>query len=195
MVQAKPKMTLEEFIAYDDGTDTRYELEDGVLVEMPTESPRNTKIAVFLIILFVQMGIPMGRIGIKHLIAVVSDDVKAREPDLVIHSEASAAAVDDTDQAIVLPDMPVPMLVIEVVSPGGESSENYQRDYIRKRREYATRGIPEYWLIDSDRAVVTVLQLDSRRYVGRMFRGSDRVDSPTFGLLQLTAEQILRAGR
>lgn len=32
------RLTFEEFLAYDDGTDTRYELVNGVLVEMPTES-------------------------------------------------------------------------------------------------------------------------------------------------------------
>ncbi|WP_421656901.1 hypothetical protein [Leptothermofonsia sp. ETS-13] len=34
-------LTFEEFLAYDDGTETRYELEDGELVEMPPESPVN----------------------------------------------------------------------------------------------------------------------------------------------------------
>ncbi|NJL23339.1 MAG: Uma2 family endonuclease, partial [Leptolyngbyaceae cyanobacterium SM1_3_5] len=38
MTQATRKLTFEEYLAYDDGTDTRYELVDGVLVEMPTES-------------------------------------------------------------------------------------------------------------------------------------------------------------
>ncbi|MEX0270783.1 Uma2 family endonuclease [Leptolyngbyaceae cyanobacterium UHCC 1019] len=41
-------MTMEEYLAYDDGTDTRYELVDGVLVEMPTESPENCKLAKLL---------------------------------------------------------------------------------------------------------------------------------------------------
>jgi Uma2 family endonuclease len=37
------RMSLEDFLTYDDGTHTRYELEDGVLVEMGTESPINPK--------------------------------------------------------------------------------------------------------------------------------------------------------
>jgi len=36
-------LTLEEFFAYDDGTDIRYELVDGLLVEMPPESDENLK--------------------------------------------------------------------------------------------------------------------------------------------------------
>ena len=36
------KFTLEDYLAYDDGTETRYELVDGELIAMPTESPINT---------------------------------------------------------------------------------------------------------------------------------------------------------
>jgi len=32
-------LTWDEYLAYDDGTDTRYELVAGELVEMPPESP------------------------------------------------------------------------------------------------------------------------------------------------------------
>jgi Uma2 family endonuclease len=38
-------LTFEEFLNYDDGTDMRYELVDGALVEMPTESNENNRIA------------------------------------------------------------------------------------------------------------------------------------------------------
>lgn len=38
-------LTMEEYLAYDDGTDTRYELVDGELVEMPVESQVNAAIA------------------------------------------------------------------------------------------------------------------------------------------------------
>jgi Uma2 family endonuclease len=41
-------LTMEEYLAYDDGTDKRYELVDGELVEMPVESQLNASIAKFL---------------------------------------------------------------------------------------------------------------------------------------------------
>ncbi len=50
-------MTPEEYLDYDDGTDTRYELVDGVLVEMGAESTLNTQIAVFLLLTFAALGI------------------------------------------------------------------------------------------------------------------------------------------
>jgi Uma2 family endonuclease len=56
------KMTLEEFLAYDDGTDNLYELENGKLVSMPSESDRNQRIASFLFALFLGMGIPSYRL-------------------------------------------------------------------------------------------------------------------------------------
>jgi Uma2 family endonuclease len=39
------KMTLEEFLNYDDGTDTRYELVNGELIEILPESEFNIRIA------------------------------------------------------------------------------------------------------------------------------------------------------
>jgi Uma2 family endonuclease len=100
-------------------------------------------------------------------------------------------------------------LVIEVVST------NWKDDYAHKLVDYETFGIPEYWVVD-------YLALGGRRYIGNpkqptistyylvedeyqvnQFRGSDacgnpcgeRLISPTFPELNLTAEQIFQAGR
>jgi Uma2 family endonuclease len=43
---ATNRMTIEEYLNYDDGTDTRYELVDGVLVEMGAESTLNTQMSI-----------------------------------------------------------------------------------------------------------------------------------------------------
>lgn len=197
MTQAKPGFrTLEDYLAYDDGTDRRYELVDGELVEMAPENPLNVLIARFLLVYFIQMGISIERVGDKQQIAVSSSKATAREPDLTVHSEASAAAILSQKQALLDLDMPSPLLVIEVVSPGEPGSENYDRDYVEKRREYALRDIPEYWLIDPSRSVITVLYLEGKQYheIGQ-FRDNDCIKSSIFPDLQLTAEQILRAGR
>lgn len=196
MTQAKPRFrTIEEFLAYDDGTNTRYELVDGVLVEMGAESTINTLIAGFLFAAFLQSGIPAYRIGFKQWLAVSSSTATARDPDLLVHSEGSFTAIEGASQALLAANAPPPLLVIEVVSPGDENSDNYKRDYIEKPREYAARAIPEFWRLDPERAVVTVLTLKNKAYQVREFRGSEPVVSSTFPDLQLTAEQILRAGR
>lgn len=46
------RMTLEEYLTYDDGTDARYELVNGELVEKPSESDLNNAIAILLILTF-----------------------------------------------------------------------------------------------------------------------------------------------
>ena len=188
------RLTFEEYLAYDDGTDTRYELVNGVLVAMGAESPLNLDIAFFLGVFFFQMGVPRRRIGIKNLIAVDSVKVTAREPDLTIHSEASKRAINQEKQAFLQSDMPVPLLIVEVVSPGEPGSDNYDRDYIDKRGEYAKRGIPEFWLVDPVRSVVLVLSLVGSTYKASEFRGSDRIQSTQFKQLDLTAQQVLTAG-
>jgi Uma2 family endonuclease len=194
-VATTKRMTLEEYLTYDDGTDTRYELVDGVLVEMTTESTINTRIAVFLIKCFLRMGWDDDRLGIKQAIAVNSTEVTAREPDLIIHSAESARAIDGLPHAIVRAKSPAPLIVIEVVSPGKPGSENYDRDYVEKRREYAERTIPEYWIIDPQRQVVVVLTLQGQVYQEQQFTGQMAIVSPTIPELALTAEQILNAGK
>ena len=91
--------------------------------------------------------------------------------------------------------MPAPAIVIEVVSPGKPGEENYDRDYVDKRFEYAVRGILEYWIIDPQRDVVLVLRLKGDRYVETVFIEQAVIVSPTFPTLSITATEILNAGR
>ena len=86
---------------------------------------------------------------------------------------------------------PNPLVVIEVVSPGTVSSENYQRDYVQKPGEYADRGIPEFWQIDPSREWVKVGVLISGMYEFTTFKGDDAIVSPTFPELNLTMTQLL----
>ena len=92
-------------------------------------------------------------------------------------------------------------LIVEVVST------NWQDEYLTKLAEYEKLGISEYWIVD-------YLGLGGRRYIGnpkqptlsvyelvegeysvKQFRGSDRIESPTFNELSLTAQQIFQAGQ
>jgi Uma2 family endonuclease len=188
------RLTLEEYLNYDDGTDTRYELVDGILVEMPTESTENTQIAMFLISVFLQLGIPYYQLGIKQQIAVHSDKATARDPDLIVHSERSARAISKLKQALLQFDMPTPTLVVEIVSNSTTDKKSRDRDYLEKRAEYVARGIPEYWIIDPIQQVILVLTLAGERYQEQVFTGSDAIASPAFPTLQLSAEQVLKAG-
>jgi Uma2 family endonuclease len=189
------RMTLEQFLTYDDGTETRYELVDGVLVEMGNESTINTRIAVFLIRIFFGLGFEDSDIGIKQKIAVQSRYVTARDPDLIIHSEESAIAINERAEACLKLDEPNPLLVIEVASPGDETSENYKRDYQEKPKEYAARGIREYWILDPDRKIVLVGTLVGTTYQYKRYQDDEAIGSPTFPGLTLIVSRIWKAGR
>ena len=195
LIQKQRRMTLKEFLTYDDGTDTRYELVDGMLVEMGAESTGNTSIATLLMFAFGALGIHYYCLATKHLIEVRGGDASSRYPDLVVHSEESFAAIQGRSEACVELTDPSPILVVEVVSPGAESSRNYKRDYQWKPREYADRGIAEFWQVDPKREWVRVLSLDGTEYAIATFKGDEPIVSPTFPELKLTAAIVLAAGR
>jgi Uma2 family endonuclease len=81
-----------------------------------------------------------------------------------------------------------------VVSSSDTDKASRDRDYIEKRREYAQRGIPEDWIIDPMAAAVRVLTRVGETYQDQTFVGADKLVSPSFAALALTAEQILTAG-
>jgi Uma2 family endonuclease len=87
--------------------------------------------------------------------------------------------------------MPAPALVVEIVSPG---AENRQRDYVTKLHEYALREIPEYWIIDPTEQVLTIGTWQAGQYLLSAYRGDEKIHSPIFPQLQLTAKQVLQAG-
>lgn len=186
-------LTLEEYLTYDDGTDARYELVNGVLVEMPTESPINKTIVMFLVSYFLRLGIPYYRLAIGHQLEVTSEKASAREPDLIVHSEESAAAILQDGKLLRL-GMPVPNVVIEVVSNSDTDPKSRERDYVEKRQEYAERGVPQYWIMDPVAAVILVLILVNGTYQEREFKDNEILISPTFAELDVTAAQILKAG-
>jgi Uma2 family endonuclease len=190
----RPTMTLEDYLTYDDGLDSRYELIDGVLIAMGAESDDNTLIGIFLIAMFLPF-VAYDRLRNKTEIAVSRSTVSTRYPDLMVLSDASVAALAGQKRSLLTLDMPGPQLVVEVVSPGEPGEDNYDRDYVDKRREYAARGIGEYWIVDPARKVVLVLCLDGTVYKEQQFQGQKLIVSPTFPKLKLTAEQVVNAGR
>lgn len=183
----KRRMSLEEYLTYDDGTDAHYELVNGELVEMPSESDLNNAIAIILIAAFLQV-VPASLLRRGTEIVVSGSRATARVPDVMVLTEEAATALAGASRSIILLDMPSPQLVVEVVSPG---LDNEKRDYRHKRSEYAARKIPEYWIVDPEQKRVTLLTLVEGLYEEAVFRGSDHLLSRTFPTLQLRAEQVL----
>ncbi|NJL49510.1 MAG: Uma2 family endonuclease [Leptolyngbyaceae cyanobacterium SM2_5_2] len=185
-------MTMEEYLAYNDGTDTRYELVDGELVEMPTESPENCQLAKLLMFeLAKHMAITL--INLKDLeIAVSGRRAKVRLPNLAVLSEEGYAALAGQRRNTITQEMLPPVLVVEVVSPG---PENRDRDYRYKRTEYAARGINEYWIIDPEMQQVTVCLWVNGQYEDTTYQKDGTITSTVIPTFALSAAQILAFGQ
>ncbi|TAG96875.1 MAG: Uma2 family endonuclease [Oscillatoriales cyanobacterium] len=187
MTVASQKMSLEEYLNFDDGTETRYELENGELIVMPPESELNRRIASFLYIYLAKLGIPAHRLTMKTEIVVNSSRVGTRLPDLMVLSEELATALEGSRRSTIMSDMPPPLLVVEVVSPHQEN-----RDYRYKRSEYASRRISEYWIVDPIQQRVTVLEWVEGLYEEMVYTGENVIVSPVLGVLELTAQRLLQ---
>lgn len=192
MTQAKPQFTtFEEYLSYDDDSDRRYELVDGALIELPPESPENDFFALNLrdlLIKFVRR--QLIRVHTCELQVPVLDpkDAANRYPDLVI---LRPEHLDLMQRRLTIKlDMPPPQLVVEIVSPG---PRNQARDHVRKRAQYAARGIPEYWLIHPENQMITVLRLEGTQYIeAGAFRAKDRIISDEVPNITIVAEEIFQ---
>ncbi len=75
-----------------------------------------------------------------------------------------------------------PDWVCEVMADG----DARRRDGLQKRRIYADHGVPHYWLVDTERELLTVLRLEERGYLEVLVAGrAERVRAEPFALLEL----------
>ncbi len=176
--------TFEEYLAHDDGTDNRYELEDGELILM------NPPIGLHAIILTYLSNILLNEIQRLQLdwipvqlVGVRTTIRRSRLPDLCVvpleqmQQYLKVSAVLDTGV----------ILAVEVVSP-----DSVKRDYRLKRSEYAAFGISEYWIIDPIDQKVTVLKLVEGLYEEQIYQGDEQLQSQLFPDLSLTVNQVLQ---
>lgn len=94
----------------------------------------------------------LGRLFIAPLDVVMAEDVALQPDALFIRADRAGEVVKRVIEG-------PPDLVIEVLT---ESS--FRHDLLRKRRLYASHGVPEYWIVDPDQQSVTVLELTGEAY-------------------------------
>jgi Uma2 family endonuclease len=194
MTTTTQKLTFVEYLTYDDGTDTRYELVDGELIPMSLGTGRHGAISEFLHEQFreqiQQKELPWTckqmTVGIRSPRGRSWDT--SRIPDVTVLSLTQWEAMADRE-AVINFNEPPPVLVVEVVSPSTKTD-----DYRSKRSEYGLLEIVEYWIVDPIDQKVTLCILDHALYDTTEFQGEDRIVSPTFPALNLTVAQVL-AGR
>ncbi len=191
---ATQKLTFAEYLKYDNGTDTRYELVEGELVPMSLGTGKHGKISKFLERNFDDESIRTEKNWTAQKFAVGVRSPRGgrwdtcRVPDVVVVPIEQWENLSNRE-AVIEFNEPPPILVVEVVS---ESTKTI--DYRTKRSEYAVLEIAEYWIVDTLQDMVTVCTLTEGFYDAVEFRGEERIISSTFSELDLTAEQVL-AGR
>jgi Uma2 family endonuclease len=191
----------DEFMAwYPEHSGHRYELHNGDIIEMPKPTGKHSEVAGFLAgSLFTEI------VRLKHPFFLPKecvlkvDSTNGYEPDVIVLDRPALGAEARWEKESIITIGSSVRLVIEVVST------NWHDDYALKLNEYEKMGIPEYWMVD-------YLALGGRRYIGfpkqptltlctlidgeyqmSLFRGGDRLQSPAFPELTLTAEQIFAA--
>ena len=158
-----------------------------------SESGVNDFLANYLFSLLIIAGIPIELIRPHSCEVEVPGRPRTRYPDLTILDLVHLPLIERRNT--ITREMPPPRLIAEIVSPGNENSDNYKRDYEVKPQQYAAIAVPEYWIIDRDREWIKVGVLNDSTYQFETFRGNEKIISPTFPDVILTASQILNAGR
>jgi Uma2 family endonuclease len=187
MVQAlSQRLSFDEYLAYNDDTDNQYEWVDGELVLMTPPTGLHQIIITFLLVQFYN---EIQRLGLGWQVHPSGSGVRtmrgrSRLPDLSVMTAEQSEGIRERSSVL----ESAPLLVVEIVSP-----ESVKRDYRSKRTEYAALGIPEYWIVDPLMAKVSILTLDEGFYDVAEFCGDERLVSPTFVGLMLTAQQVLGA--
>lgn len=194
MTATTQKLTFEEYLAYEDGTDTRYELVGGELVPMSLGTGIHAFIIKFLVR---QIESVLSDLPESHEVFQGSVGVRSPRGGRLNTSRIPGITVLTLEQAkqllgreaIIGFDEPPPSLVVEVVSPFTK-----KEDYKAKWAEYSVRNIPEYWIIDPLISVVTICVLEDGGYTSYEFRAGEKIQSPLLPSFNLSAAQVLSGG-
>jgi Uma2 family endonuclease len=180
----------------------RYELHNGVIVEMPNPTGKHSAIAGFQTIEF---GIEIRRLQLPYFIpkecTIKFSDRSGYDPNVIILDQQAVAVNEPRwERESVITQGDSVKLVVEVVST------NWRDDYGYKMIDYEALGIFEYWMVDylglggkryigsPKRPTLSVCQLVDGEYQIKLFRGNERVESAVFPELNLTAQQIFNGG-
>jgi len=200
--QAEPKIyTFDEFIEwYPENSVVRYELHDGVIVEIPKPKGKHSKLTGSLAGKFLTTISEIGKTDIwfipRESIVKPKRDKSGYEPDIIILNQETIDTETRWETESIIQNATSVKLIVEVVS------SNWQDDYYDKLRDYEGMGIPEYWIVDyaalggrkfignPKQPTIFVCELIDDEYQMTPFRGGDLIVSPTFPQLNLTAPQI-----
>ena len=204
MIQTISKtVTFDEFVAwYPENSVHKYELHNGVIVEMPLGTGDHSDVTGFL---SSEINFEIRRLQLPYSIPgdcllKLSRNEAGYQPDVIILDRTALANEPRWKKESVITMGASVRLVVEVVST------NWQDDYLVKVADYERLGISEYWVVDyaalggrrfignPKQPTISVYQLVDGEYQINQFRGDDIVESLAFPELKLTAEKIFLAG-
>ena len=199
-------LTFEEFLAWDDGSGRDFELVDGVPVPLSEPNANHEdliqRLCTYLEAHCLEKGLSYVARQSKQvrLKTTPEEKEKSRKADIVIFAQAEWQRMKGISSSAAA-YMPPPG-VIEVVST------NWKDDYLTKLAEYEELGVLEYMIVDyaayggirfigsPKQPTITIYQLEQGEYLpGKIFRGTDRLESCLFPELTLTAEQIFEMSK
>ncbi|MEM8502976.1 MAG: Uma2 family endonuclease [Cyanobacteria bacterium P01_D01_bin.1] len=194
MTVTTQKLTFEEYLVYEDGTDTRYELVNGELVAIGVGKGIHAFVINFLAAQLTAIladseepyAVFSGSIGLRSPRGGRLNT--SRIPDITVLPLEQAKLLLERE-AVIGFDEPPPLLVVEVVS-----SSTKKEDYKAKWTEYSVRDIPEYWIVDPLEDVVTVCVLEDGMYTSYEFRSDQTIQSIRLPSFNLSAAIVLSGG-
>lgn len=202
MIQtATHPLTFEEFLEQHPDDGGIYELINGEIVEVNPTGSHEEVIAFVVAELNFEIRRQQQPFFLPRTCTIKPTTPRnAYKPDVVVLNREVLTAEPLWEKASTITQRKSAPLVIEVVST------NWQDDYLIKLAEYEKFGIAEYWIVDfkalgavryigaPKTPTISVYQLVDEEYQVQQFQGDDRILSTTFPNLQLTANQIFKAG-
>lgn len=200
--KAEPELyTFDEFINwYPEQSEFRYELYDGVIVEMPKPKGKHSNLAGSLIEQLLMTIREMGKGGIwtipRESIVKPLGQKSGYEPDIIVLNKEMLGMETRWESESIIQNSDSVKLIVEVVST------NWRDDYYNKLRDYEEMGIPEYWIIDYDalgarkfignpkQPTVFVCNWVEGEYQMNAFTGNSAIFSPGFSNFTLSAQDI-----
>ena len=177
--------TEEEFLELDHDNQPR-ELCEGYLEVLPMPTGLHQRISRFLLYA-IETYLRANNLGGELLYSPLPTHILPgiiREPDIIYLNAAQSAAMEKYPDEV--------DVVMEIVS---DSPSDRKRDYITKRREYARAGILEYWIVDPQEELITVLTPDraAKKYkVHGKFTTGASATSVYFKGLKVAVNEVFR---
>lgn len=174
-------LTYDDYAAIDDGN--RYELAAGQL-ELMSPAPTVThQLISFEMQALIAQTCKMDYIILYAPVDVILSPKEVRQPDIfLVHRKRLDIITKRGVEG-------APDLVIEILSPS-----TLKRDKIAKMKSYSYYGIPEYWVVDPNSAVLEQYILADDQYeLINIFQENEIVTSPNISCISFTMAEIIEA--